>query len=379
MRQRQPADCCRLAPRSRCACTRVDRVKEVTVAQLDDFDEVIDVRSPSEYALDHIEGAVNVPVLNDAERERVGTMYTQVSPFEARRLGAGLVARNIAYQLETVFRDKDRHWRPLVYCWRGGGRSDSLYNVMARIGWRAGKLTGGYRSYRRTVLADLDAWPATFRFTVLCGRTGCGKSRVLRALASEGAQVLDLEAIACHRGSVLGEEPGVDQPSQKLFESKLWRQLRTLERERPVYVEAESKKVGNLQVPAALIDAIRSSPCIMLEADMQSRVDLLLDEYAHLVHSSDLLNARLRALTVHYGKQAIAGWTALATAERHSELVHTLLIQHYDPAYDRSIQRNFPRLASAPSVRLQGIGPSALRQAAQAILQHSQSELLETR
>jgi len=349
----------------------VDIPKDVTVAQVDQFDEVIDVRSPGEFALDRIEDAINCPVLNDEEREVVGTLYKQASPFEARRIGAAMVARNIARHLESTLRDRDRNWRPLVYCWRGGGRSDSLCDVLRRIGWRAAKLAGGYKAYRQAVIADLAQLPVGLHFEVLCGRTGAGKSRVLQALAAEGAQVLDLEQLACHRGSVLGELPGIAQPSQKMFESKLWWRLRALDPKRAIFVESESRKIGNLQIPQALIAAIRAAPCIVLVADTSVRVALLLDEYAHLLRAPDMLKQRLDALSTHYGREKISCWKAMATAGDYGNLVDELLTAHYDPAYDRSIERNFPAIARAPVMRLRASNPGAMRELARALLEQS--------
>jgi tRNA 2-selenouridine synthase len=364
-----PAICCRLRPREdRITRAAVDIPKDATVAQLDDFDEVIDVRSPAEFALDHVPAAMNCPVLDNAERERVGTLHARASPFDARRVGAALVARNIARHLESSLCDRGRDWRPLVYCWRGGGRSDALCDIMRRIGWRAARLAGGYRAFRRAVLADLAAMPERLRLHVLSGRTGSGKSRVLQALADEGAQVLDLEQLASHRGSVLGEIPGVPQPPQKLFESMIWSRLRSFDPERPVFVEAESRKVGNLQVPPALVVAMRAAPCVVLEADTDLRIAILLDEYAHLLRTPEVLNERLQALTMHYGKDKISAWTALVAAGSFAELVAQLLAQHYDPAYDRSIERNFPGVATALSVRLETADDAALRAAGRTIV-----------
>jgi len=346
----------------------VEPIKDVTVAQLDDFDEVIDVRSPAEYADDHVPGAINCPVLDDEQRARVGTLFKQVSAFEARRLGAALVARNIAQHLQTILHDRPRSWRPLVYCWRGGGRSDALCEVMRRVGWKAGKLEGGYRAYRRAVIEELTALPRRFTFKVLCGRTGSGKSGALRALREHGAQILDLEHLAQHRGSVLGELPGIPQPSQKLFESLLRAALQTLDPDRPVFVEAESRKVGNVQVPTALIEAIRGSECIVIEADAKVRIALLLDEYRHFLAHADALNHRLRALTVHYGRATIDRWIETAAAGRHADLVAELLQLHYDPAYDQSIQRNFPAVSHARLVRLRAASSEGLQELARHIL-----------
>ncbi len=162
------------------------------VAQLAEFDEIIDTRSPSEFGEDHVPGAVNCPALNDVERARIGTLYKQDSPFAARKAGAALVARNIACCLEERFADRGREWRPLIYCWRGGKRSGAFVTVFRQIGWDACQLEGGYKSYRRFVVAELERLPARFRFRIVSGATGSGKSRLLQALAAQGAQALDL-------------------------------------------------------------------------------------------------------------------------------------------------------------------------------------------
>ena len=222
------------------------------------YDTVIDCRSPSEFAEDHIPGAVSAPVLDDAERAHVGTLYKQVSPFEAKKLGAALVAKNVARHVETLFAGKGRGWRPLVYCWRGGKRSAAMAHILREIGWDAQTLAGGYRGYRRWVLAQLETIPQKLPFRVVHGPTGSGKSRFLGALRRAGAQVLDLEDLAAHRGSVLGNLPDRPQPSQKWFESQLLHELSSLDAARLVFVEGESKKIGQLQVPEALIGAMRA-------------------------------------------------------------------------------------------------------------------------
>src|SRR5204862_3856228 len=152
-------------------------------AELAAFDAVLDARSPAEFAEDHLPLATNVPVLDDAERALVGTVYKQQSAFEAKRIGAPLVARNIARAIEERFAGKPRDWKPLVYCWRGGGRSGALVHVLRQVGWDARRLDGGYKAFRRQVVTDLEALPERFDFRVVCGATGSGKSRLLEALA----------------------------------------------------------------------------------------------------------------------------------------------------------------------------------------------------
>jgi tRNA 2-selenouridine synthase len=316
------------------------------------YDTVIDARTPAEYAHDHIPGAVSAPVLDDAERAEVGTLYKQVSPFEAKKLGAALIAKNVSRHIESIFKDRPPAWKPLVYCWRGGKRSGAMAHILREVGWQAETLPGGYRAYRRWVVETLTALPAELDFTVVHGPTGSGKSRFLAALSRTGAQVLDLEALAAHRGSVLGGLPGAPQPTQKWFESLLLGELEKLDRRRPVYVEGESKKIGELQVPEALMARMRASPCIVLETDLDTRVTLLLDEYRHFLADRTALEAQLDCLTALHGKEKIAQWKGLAAKGEWREFVAHLLREHYDPAYQRSSTRNFPMLANAPAVRI---------------------------
>ena len=324
--------------------------RRVTIDALPDYRERIDVRSPAEFAIDHIPGAHSHPVLDDGERERIGTMHARDSAFAARHAGAVIVARNIAAMLEGGFRDKPRDWAPLVYCWRGGQRSRSLTHVLNEVGWRAVQLAGGYRAYRRNVVSLLATLPLAFDYRVVCGLTGSGKSRLIEALAAEGAQVLDLERIARHRGSLLGDLPVDPQPTQKAFETELFEALRRLDPARRVYVESESKRIGTLQVPESLLATMRGAPCIRLELPRARRVELLKREYAHFLADPAALNARLERLVPLHGKKAVEEWSAAASAGDWDRVIAQLLDLHYDPAYTRSIGRNFPRIAEAVTV-----------------------------
>jgi tRNA 2-selenouridine synthase len=323
------------------------RERRITAAAIGDYADRIDVRSPSEFAEDHIPGARNHPVLDDAERARIGTLHAQVSAFAARQAGAAVVARNIAVMLETDFADKPKDWTPLVYCWRGGKRSGALAHILNEIGWRAVQLEGGYRSYRRHVLAQLAVLPAVFRYEVICGLTGSGKSRLLAALAAEGAQVLDLEALAKHRGSLLGDLPDDSQPSQKWFESQLVADLTRFDPARPVYVESESRRIGTVQLPDALLTAMRAASCIVLDTPAALRVTLLKEEYAHFLADPALLNTRLARLLQLQGRQTLDRWAAAAAAGDWNALVGELLARHYDPMYTLSIANNFPNVVTA--------------------------------
>lgn len=338
-----------------------------TVAQVTEFDAVIDVRSPAEFAEDHIPGAINCPVLDDEERIRVGTLYKQVSPFAARKLGAALVARNIARHLEERFSEQPKSWRPLIYCWRGGQRSASFTHVLREIGWPARRLDGGYKAWRQHVLAGIDARAASLSFQVIAGPTGSGKSRLLEALAEQGAQVLPLETLAAHKGSVLGDLPDAAQPSQKMFETQLFSALAAFDAARCVYVEAESRRIGALRLPEALNAAMRAAPCLTIAASLPARVDFLLRDYAYLC-AADTLREPLQRLKEWQGRERIERWQQLAAAGDFRTLVGELLTLHYDPQYMRSQQRNFKSFAQAPVWPLDDLQPDSLQQLARDIL-----------
>jgi len=334
------------------------------------FDEIIDTRSPAEFSEDHIPGAINLPVLDNEERARIGTLHKQVSAFEAKKAGAALVSRNIALHLETVLADRPRSYLPLVYCWRGGNRSGAFTTVLRAIGWNACQLEGGYKAYRRHVIAELAALPERHQFRVVCGPTGVGKSRFLKALAECGAQVLDLEDLAAHMGSVLGAYPDRPQPPQKLFETRVWHALRGFSAEKPVFVESESRKIGNLHTPDPLLTRMRASPCIRLMADIPVRVALLKEEYAHFLADAESLNRQLDCLVPLLGRERVEAWKAQARAGQWDELVADLLIHHYDPAYARSLERNYALTTEAETLTLPRADTDSLRDLAGEYLRH---------
>ncbi|XLZ71545.1 tRNA 2-selenouridine(34) synthase MnmH [Massilia sp. SR12] len=327
---------------------------EDVLARLDDFDTIIDARSPSEYALDHLPNAINCPVLDDQQRVTVGTMYKQVGSFEAKKVGAAMVSKNIGHHIETLWLDKPKTWKPLVYCWRGGNRSGSMATVLAKIGWPIVQLDGGYKAFRTAINADLEQTP-DLDFRVICGTTGSGKTRLLDTLEAIGAQVLDLEQLAAHRGSVLGNIPCQPQPSQKAFETSIWDRLRRFDRSLPVFVESESRKVGALRVPGALMERMRASPCVAMQVSRADRVKLLIEDYQHFACNAPALNAQLEFLVQLHGRQRIEGWQQMATAGDMPQLVDELLVEHYDPAYLKSIDRNFVQYDKAVQLELPDI------------------------
>ncbi len=311
-------------------------IKRKSDWQSQNFSMIIDVRSDSEYADDHIPGAVSMPVLNDAERAEIGTMYKQVGAFEAKRRGAALVARNISRHLEDKLYDAPKSFVPLIYCWRGGQRSRAMAHIFSEIGWQVTLIDGGYKTYRKQVLDGLNDIPSTLRLIILRGRTGTAKTRILRAAANSGTQVIDLEGLAAHRGSLLGSEPGMAQPSQRMFESKLFDVLRQLDPAYPVFIEAESNKIGACQVPPGLWRAMRCALSLQVTAPLPARVSFLLDDYQHMVGEPDRLDPLLQWVTKRIGHDAAGRWRAAIDAGDWAGFVTHVLEDHYDPAYDRS-------------------------------------------
>lgn len=307
------------------------------------FDEVIDVRAPCEFAEDRIPGAVNLPVLTDEQRAEVGTLFREQGPFPARKIGAAHVSENIARHLRDHFAEKPKGYRPFLYCWRGGQRSASLALVLAQVGWRVTVLSGGYRTYRAHVLRELEAVPPRLSFRVLTGATGSGKTRLLRALAARGAQVLDLEALANHRGSVLGAMGA--QPPQKWFDSQLLAALTGFDPARPVWIEGESNRIGDVYLPRALWDRMRTAEVLELRAPLEARVQALLEDYAPLCADAEGLKAKLLPFARRHGPRQVDAWCAAVDAGAWGALVESLLAVHYDPAYTASAKRTYPTVS----------------------------------
>ncbi|MGL4319948.1 MAG: tRNA 2-selenouridine(34) synthase MnmH [Paracoccaceae bacterium] len=295
------------------------------------FDDIIDVRAPAEFADDHIPGAISLPVLDDAQRAEVGTIYKQQSPFLARKLGAALVARNAAAHLEGALRDRTGGWRPLVYCWRGGQRSGSFASILSQIGWRVETIAGGYKAWRRLVSDALYEAEAPARVVVLDGNTGSAKTEVLNMLPALGVQVIDLEGLARHRGSLFGAM-GV-QPTQKAFEGALAMALARLDPARPVVVEAESIKIGNLFLPPKLYGAMQAAPRIAIDAPLAARADYLTTAYADLIADPARLDQVIGLLRPLHPATRIAEWQAMAASGAYLALAADLMSQHYDPRY----------------------------------------------
>ncbi|OXE36447.1 MAG: tRNA 2-selenouridine(34) synthase MnmH [Phenylobacterium zucineum] len=312
----------------------------VNAAALANYDAIIDVRSPAEFAEDHLPGAENLPVLDNDQRAEVGTIYVQQSRFLARRIGAAHVARNIARHLEGALSDRPSGFKPLIYCWRGGQRSNAMATILDQVGWPVTLLTGGYKTYRRAVQTRLYDEAPTLQVILLDGHTGSAKTEILNRLASHGVQTLDLEGLAHHRGSLFGALAGKPQPSQKMFESRLLAAIETLDFARPVVVEAESSKIGQIMTPPLLWKAMQVAPRIEIRAPRQARAGYLVTAYRDIIEDREALEAAFSHLPVYPGQKRLTDWRALADAGDFEDLAQALMEHHYDPAYDRSSRKD---------------------------------------
>ncbi|SEF27047.1 tRNA 2-selenouridine(34) synthase MnmH [Variovorax sp. NFACC27] len=340
----------------------------VRVADRHAFDTLIDARSPAEFALDHIPGAINCPVLNDEERHIVGTVYVQTGAFEARRIGGAMVAANIARHLRETLADRPENWKPLVYCWRGGMRSGSMVTWLRLVGWDAQQLAGGYKSFRRHVISQIDTLTPKLDLRVICGATGSAKTRVLHALAARGAQVLDLEDFVRHKGSLLGSLPGVAQPSQKHFETRIGAVLESIDLSRPLYVEGESIRIGRLSLPLPLVARMRAAPCIEVSATPETRLAYLLRDYAYLGDDRDALADKLGALKELQGKETVSRWQQWAHEADLPHLFAELMSLHYDPHYQKSQELHFRSWAKRQRVVAGDLSDQGIDAVADAVL-----------
>jgi tRNA 2-selenouridine synthase len=320
---------------------------------------VIDARSEREYAEDHVPGALNLPVVDNDEYAEVGTTHRS-DKHRAYLIGVSYALRNISRAIDEIVGQYPKDARMLVYCFRGGKRSKLWVDSLATIGYRVDRLPGGWKAYRAWVREQLEDVPRRYHYNVLCGPTGCGKTRLLSALEQVGAQVLDLEGLARHHGSLIGDLPGVPQPTQKWFDSLLLSMLRRFDPNRPVWIESESKKIGAIQLPDALLDTLRAGRVFAVEAPMEERVKLWRQDYGHFEADPDALIAKLKHLRPLIGGEEFERWEKLTAERRMPELFQRLMEAHYDPAYARSIGRNFPQHAHAPRLPLASLDMPAL-------------------
>ena len=304
------------------------------------FDTIIDVRSPLEFAEDHIVGAINCPVLSDLERQKVGTIYKKESSFKAKIIGSSLTAKNIAFHIENNFMEKKGAWQPLIYCWRGGQRSKAFSIVLSEVGWRTNQLKGGYKEYRNQVINFLDNIGPKLKITLISGKTGSAKTKILKSIENEGGQILDLEGLANHKGSLLGKIPDLIQPSQKFFESLIFNKIQNLNLKDKIYIEAESSKIGNIHIPKSIWKKMIKSPRIEISANVELRAKFLVSDYDYMCNDPTLINPIIKGLKNRLSKKLFDEWTNLIDRKKWFDLTKSFLENHYDPSYSSNTIKN---------------------------------------
>ena len=304
------------------------------------FDTIIDVRSPLEFAEDHIVGAINCPVLSDLERQKVGTIYKKESSFKAKIIGSSLTAKNIAFHIENKFMEKKGSWQPLIYCWRGGQRSKAFSLVLSEVGWRTNQLKGGYKEYRNQVINFLDNIGPKLKITLISGKTGSAKTKILKSIENEGGQILDLEGLANHKGSLLGKIPDLIQPSQKFFESLIFNKIQNLNLKDKIYIEAESSKIGNIHIPKSIWKKMINSPRIEISANVELRAKFLVSDYDYMCNDPTLINPIIKGLKNRLSKKLFDEWTNLIDRKKWFDLTKSFLENHYDPSYSSNTIKN---------------------------------------
>lgn len=291
----------------------------------------VDLRTSQEYEKEHIPGAVSFPIMTDEEHIRVSTEYVQVSKETAKALGVSFVAKRLPAIVEAIQKWGKSYDKVVLYCYRGGYRSSVLFALLQALGIGVYKLNGGYKDYRKYIH---DSWNTVIgdrTFITLYGNTGTGKTKILHALAACGANVIDLEGLANHRGSLLGGIGLGKQPSQKQFESNLHDALRVMDGG-PIFIEGESRKVGNLYVPDILFDKLRAGRLVHIESSIPYRIQLLKDEYAHFPENEII--AALQRFRPMMGEEHTK---KLVDEIKHHEedlLIEELLVDYYDKKYN---------------------------------------------
>ena len=304
------------------------------------YDTIIDVRSPSEFEIDHIVGAINCPILYDDERQKVGTIYKQISSFKAKIIGSSLSAKNIAFHIEKEFLEKKGSWKPLIYCWRGGQRSKAFSIVLSEVGWRTYQLSGGYKEYRNDIIKYLDNIGMKLKIILISGKTGSAKTKILHSIRDQGAQILDLEGLARHKGSLLGAIPNLKQPSQKFFESLLFYEINKLNLKKNIFIEAESSKVGNVHIPKSIWSNMILSKRIEVVADVNTRAKFLIDDYQYMCKNPILIKPMIKGLKTRLSNNLIDSWEKLIDEKKWFELTKSFLQNHYDTSYSSNTIKN---------------------------------------
>lgn len=297
---------------------------------------LIDVRSPKEFELEPIPGAINIPILNNEERVVVGTAYKQESPEEAKRIGMNVISKKLPDMFERINTLSKEYKKLVFYCARGGMRSSSMVSLFASLGYKASKLDGGYKSYRQYVAKEIPLLNEGIKYIVLHGRTGIGKTKVLQSLESKGYSVLDLEKFADHKGSFYGALCESREQSQKRFESEVLEHLRNREHDY-FLVESESKRIGNVYVPESIFKSMSDGYHVLLETTMDHRVDIIMQDYSK-APVEDMLACTTK-LRRYLKEEDVVRYEDMLNAKDFEQFSRSIMDEYYDPLYQKSISK----------------------------------------
>ena len=304
---------------------------------------VIDVRSPAEYLKGHIPGAFNIPLFTNEERAKIGTLYVQKGKEEAVLTGLEIVGPKMKFFVLEA-KKLALNNQLLVHCWRGGMRSNSMAWLFEQSGLRTTTLKGGYKSYRSFVIEKINS---QLNLIIIGGMTGSGKSEILRELKKSGEQILDLEALANHKGSAFGAIGQPLQPTQEQFENNLLVELCKLDVQKTIWVEDESFSIGRNQLPKGLFEKMQKSKVVQISMDKQERVKRLVKEYA--CFSKDLLAESIKKIEKRLGFDQ-AKFALEALDENNFEMVAEITLKYYDKAYQWQIQHRSPETVTQISI-----------------------------
>jgi tRNA 2-selenouridine synthase len=307
------------------------RINYITVeeALTQDKFQFVDVRSPKEFHEASIPGAINIPLLNDHERELIGTIYCQFSPEQARLAGINLVTPKIPQLISSISKIQEPN-KIIFYCWRGGLRSQSMAKLCLENGLEILVLKGGYKAYRRQVNFYWNK-PFLQKVVMLHGLSGVGKTCLLNQLAEMGITTVDLEGLANNRGSVFGQIHGGVQPSQKDFEAVFFNICSKLDNTELIVVECENKRIGDVHIPKNFDIAMKSGYKIHLYADLEARIKRIIEDYGYVEIS--VLKEKIILFTKRLGKKRVSQIVELLEQRQLAEVVRILLVEYYDPMY----------------------------------------------
>lgn len=294
---------------------------------------ILDVRSPGEYKTATIPGAVNIPLLDNVERSLVGTCYKNKGPQAARYLAMEIVTPKLPALIHAV--RKVAGGKPVVlFCWRGGERSFFMASILSFMGFKVYRVTGGFKAHRRYVRSYLARESVPLKAVVLHGLTGVGKTEVLHLLAEKKMPVLDLEGLACHRGSVFGKIGMPPSPSQKMFEALIVNTLKNMEKHGIFVVECESRRLGNLFVPESVMNSMKNGYNVLLYAPLRTRVERIKKIYTAGNGNIKVgIQSAVERLTKYLGRKKVAELKEQIERDNIEEVIEFLLTRYYDPLY----------------------------------------------